>query len=69
MNIEQLKKKLEPFIRKIVRDELRKQNRKQGVYSDDEMDQVLKNAQKAMTFLTGFGNEKKSKKTDVEWID
>jgi len=69
MNIEQLKKKLEPFIRKIVRDELRKQNRKQGVYSDDEMDQVLKNAQKAMTFLTGFGNEKKGKKTDVEWVD
>jgi len=73
MNIEQLKKKLEPFIRKTVRDEMRKINQKQGIYSDEEMDQVVKNAKKAMDLL-GFGvfgamDKKNKKKTDVEWVD
>lgn len=71
MNLEQLKKKLEPFIREIVRDEMKKQNQKQGIYSDEEMDQVVKNAKKAMDLL-GFGvfgamDKKDKKKTDVEW--
>lgn len=73
MNIEQLKKKLEPFIRKTVRDEMRKINQKQGIYSDEEMDQVVKNAKKAMDLL-GFGvfgamDKKNKKKTDVEWTE
>jgi len=66
MTLKQLKKKLEPWIRTIIREELRKTNKK-GVYSDDEMDQVLKNAQKAMGFLGMFNKKDDKKDMDVEW--
>lgn len=71
MNIKQLKKELEPWIRSIVRQELKKKEMKSGLLSDEQMDQALKNAQRAMNLLQGFGFGKKEKKDEnkmkVEW--
>lgn len=71
MNIKQLKKELEPWIRSIVRQELKKKEMKSGLLSDEQMDQALKNVQRAMNLLQGFGFGKKEKKDEnkmkVEW--
>jgi len=73
MNITQLKKTLEPWIRSIVRDELKKgQKVSKSVYSDGQMDQILKNASRAMGFLKDLKNgfeEPKDNEMNVEWVD
>lgn len=53
MNLEQLKKKLEPFIREIVRDEIKKNN---------NFDQTLENAKKSLQLFSEFGFFGKNKK-------
>lgn len=65
MNLEQLKKKLEPFIREIVRQELEKN--KKG-----DFDQTLKNAKKSLELLSDFGlfgTSKKKKEFDGEDLE
>jgi hypothetical protein len=76
MNITQLKRKLEPWIRKIIREEINKITPKEQqstglfglpIYTDKQMDQVMKNASKAMKIL-GIGKKDNLDANDMEEV-
>ena len=72
MNLEQLKKKLEPWIRSLIKNELNKK-KSIGVVStildDNSMDQVVKNAKKALDLLKDFHANKKQNDFDGDDLE